>query len=613
MTTQPLPGSIVDFGGESPHSVVCTEPCASESTSLSCVVYPEDAIMTEGQPLRSTDHGPRPSLGSADLTSSMKLSVVTPRLSSPSDGPTAKQPQEVSWEWEHRTGFIPYVPETNAKIERAYRAGDSKVRLKSGKDMTTPMEIFFEDMLQHDPITGNTRNVRRTGPYSFWIWAEQKMNEFSRFVETGQKRRELFSEYQQRRDLLRHGIDIRDTAVTDYYRRGGFCATVARSGAFFVVTMSMIVLNTMWLWVDTDLNEAPTLASAELHFRLVEYMFCAYFGLEILVRFFAFRRTRDCLKDRWFAFDLTLVILMVLEQWILPVVAKDGSSWANGLAVLRLLRLSRMARLLRALPEMMMLIKGITSAMKSVFYTLCLLVMLLYIFGIIFKHQTQPHPEIQGELFPNVLESMLSLLLYGTFLDGPSSVLNSLKETGAVLPVLFLVFIFMSGFTLLNMLIGILCDVVSQVSQTEREENEVQFLKTNLLGILEVYDKNDDQHINREEFGLLMRNPELHEVLKRFGTSPQGLLQLRDVLYSEAASKDRLSFKEFLQAVLRLRGRNHAHVTDVVELREYTRQRLDHLEDTFQEMRQLAPPRSLAGTASLASTEFASCAADGET
>merc|ERR1719482_2639658 len=53
--------------------------------------------------------------------------------------------------------------------------------------------------------------------------------------------------------------------------------------------------------------------------------------------------------------------------------------------LLRLSRMMRMARLLRAMPELMILIKGMVAAMRSVFFTLFLLAIMTYVFGILFK------------------------------------------------------------------------------------------------------------------------------------------------------------------------------------------------------------------------------------
>ncbi|CAK0875730.1 unnamed protein product, partial [Prorocentrum cordatum] len=59
---------------------------------------------------------------------------------------------EVQWEWEHRTGWRPYDARAQVMIEKAYRDGVPKVRLKTGKGKDVPMEIFFRDCKQWDPI-----------------------------------------------------------------------------------------------------------------------------------------------------------------------------------------------------------------------------------------------------------------------------------------------------------------------------------------------------------------------------------------------------------------------------------------------------------------------------
>eukprot|EP00913_Durusdinium_trenchii_P024472 g22974.t1 len=125
----------------------------------------------------------------------------------------------------------------------------------------------------------------------------------------------------------------------------------------------------------------------------------------------------------------------------------------------------------------------------------------------------------------------------------------------------------------------------------------VAYLKNTLLEILECHDKDNDRQIHRDEFELLMRNPEMHFVLTRFGVNVADLLNLKDVLFEDNTEQEedeeededdtnshglntarrklrKLSFQEFLEVVLRLRGGNSATVTDIVDLREYARHRV---------------------------------------
>merc|ERR1719159_1864323 len=64
---------------------------------------------------------------------------------------------------------------------------------------------------------------------------------------------------------------------------------------------------------------------------------------------------------------------------------------------------------------------------------------------------------------------MFSLLCAGTFLDDIADVLMDFRDTNLVILVIFLVYVLLSCLTILNMLIGVLCEVVSAVSANEGE------------------------------------------------------------------------------------------------------------------------------------------------
>lgn len=99
-------------------------------------------------------------------------------------------PGQVAWQWEHRTGFKAYDVRATARIEDAFQRGLSRVRLKAGKMDDTPMELFFHDMIQFDPKTGNTRKIRRVGRDSWWKRFRRKVNELAWLIETGRTQRE---------------------------------------------------------------------------------------------------------------------------------------------------------------------------------------------------------------------------------------------------------------------------------------------------------------------------------------------------------------------------------------------------------------------------------------
>eukprot|EP00930_Biecheleria_cincta_P002320 TRINITY_DN103330_c0_g1_i1.p1 TRINITY_DN103330_c0_g1~~TRINITY_DN103330_c0_g1_i1.p1 ORF type:complete len:817 (+),score=141.41 TRINITY_DN103330_c0_g1_i1:31-2481(+) len=493
----------------------------------------------------------------------------------------------VVWQWQHKTGWRDYDQRSIVKIETAYRQGESKVRVQTGKELMTPMELFFADMLQHDPISTRTRSIQRVGPWSQCDGVRRFLRSWMRVLMTGRPRREVFAEYEIRRRKLKEDIDEKEYGVVKYYKSDGYLTAIVTSPRFFAMTMLAVFLNTVWLSIDSDYNNAATLGSSEIHFQVVEHLFCVFFTVEMILRFGAFEHKRDCFRDTWFSFDFALALIMILEIWILPLAlwiseaeSEQTIKSFTALRLMRLLRLTRIARLLRAVPEVLTLLKGISLAFRGVATTVILLGTLTFVFGIIFKKQVELLTS-GGDLtesFKSVWTSMVTLCFVGTLLDGPASLYIQIdSDLGRPMALVFLLFIFLTAFTVLNMLIGVLCQVVTEVSEQEHEESQINYLKDHLLDILDCYDTHHDKTIGRKEFELLMMNLEMREAMVKFGTDSDDLAELADVLFSKSP-KERLSFKDVLSLVLRLKGGNTAQVTDIVDLRDYVRQRADNLE-----------------------------------
>merc|ERR1719242_1312660 len=107
-----------------------------------------------------------------------------------------------------------------------------------------------------------------------------------------------------------------------------------------------------------------------------------------------------------------------METWVMTLVmvysSGGGSSGGMGnasiLRLFRLLRLSRMARMLRSIPELMILIKGMVAAMRSVVMVMALLIILMYIFAIAFTQLLGEDP-IGSLYFGTIPDSMYTLLV----------------------------------------------------------------------------------------------------------------------------------------------------------------------------------------------------------
>jgi len=421
----------------------------------------------------------------------------------------------------------------------------------------------------------------------------------------------IFPDAKLMKDEMRDKLTSPEYDVTNYYREVGFCQFVARHTAFEKMTLVVIGLNAIWIGVDTDWNHASMLLEADPIFQIAEHLFCMYFLFEWTMRFGAFERKCNGLRDAWFVFDSVLVFTMVVETWAMPAffVIAGSSSGSNALGnasilriarLLRLTRMARMARLLRALPELLILIKGMLGAMRSVALTLGLLLLILYVFAIAF---TQLCADSDcSEHFDGVLTSMHVLLVNGALMDSLIDIIEPLMEESIVLLMVFYFYLLLAALTIMNMLIGVICEVVSAVASTEREAMTMSYVSEKIHELMNYGDGDDDNEISKDEFMQMLRNDRAMEILADVGIDVVGLVDFVDYIFEadnvdflghstvHEAKEKTLTFGEFMKVILDMRGSNTATVRDIVDLRKFVKERIVDLGRKLDRRLSMAPP-----------------------
>eukprot|EP00747_Dinoflagellata_sp_TGD_P142906 gnl/TRDRNA2_/TRDRNA2_176311_c0_seq14.p1 gnl/TRDRNA2_/TRDRNA2_176311_c0~~gnl/TRDRNA2_/TRDRNA2_176311_c0_seq14.p1 ORF type:complete len:505 (+),score=104.48 gnl/TRDRNA2_/TRDRNA2_176311_c0_seq14:214-1515(+) len=380
--------------------------------------------------------------------------------------------------------------------------------------------------------------------------------------------------------------------VFDFYYKEGAAQAIAKHPAFENVTLAVISLNAVWIAVDTDYNHSETLLEAEWYFQLMEHFFCAYFTFEWVVRFLSFRRKLDGLKDGWFRFDSLLVLLMVVETWIFSIVGLGGGG-GNPLGgqtailrLFRLLRLSRLLRMLKSLPELMILIKGMVTATKSVSYVISLLFIVTYVFAIAFVQLAPPGGYCQEVFFEHVPLAIYSLFMYGIFLDNLADFCNAIRAESEIGMVLALLFIYFACMTVMNMLIGVLCEVITAVAATEREERMTTMVKEQMSNIVTGLDTDYNGKISYKEFTRILHIPDALLALQEVGVDPAGLVDFADLFFLEDGEYIELEFGRFMEMVLDLRGSNNATVKDIMNLWSQVSGKFNVVKEEVREVRE---------------------------
>jgi len=362
----------------------------------------------------------------------------------------------------------------------------------------------------------------------------------------------------------------------------GLAQHIARSAWFEQLTVLVIALNALWIGFESDKNDADNLNEADAGFQVGEHFFCTFFTIEVVIRFLAFKNKRDCLQDKWFMFDSTLVAVMVLETWILLAMTQLELGNTSIFRLIRLVKLSRMTRLMRALPELMILIKGLRLAVRSVTLTFMVLLFLIYIVAIMLRMLTSD-TSVGDRYYSSVPRAFYTLLIYSVIPD-MIPMMDALSDEKWYLGAVFFVFLLLVALTMMNMLIGLLCDNVKSVSAQEQEALDLNFVETIMRQILFSLDSNHDGMITKVEFLNILHNQEVFTALQRIGVDVLGLLDHADFIFESedidgVEEARRLSFEQFMSVVVSLRGANIATVRDIMDLRKFLHVRLSGVED----------------------------------
>eukprot|EP00929_Paragymnodinium_shiwhaense_P114728 TRINITY_DN8321_c0_g2_i1.p1 TRINITY_DN8321_c0_g2~~TRINITY_DN8321_c0_g2_i1.p1 ORF type:complete len:838 (-),score=157.75 TRINITY_DN8321_c0_g2_i1:104-2548(-) len=375
------------------------------------------------------------------------------------------------------------------------------------------------------------------------------------------------------RQQIKEALERRQYDVRDFYWETGIAQAIGRSAVFENFTMMAVMAATIWIGFTAEMDENSSTVV------VVENTFALYFLFEWTVRFLSFKDKKNCMLDAWFVFDTALLCLIVLETWVMRLVNEiilnrvaSESSVLRVLQMVRLTRLARLVRLLRWMPELVVLLKGIMLASRSVFFTLLLLLMIVYIFALTFRQFTDG-TELGRDYFPDVPTAMVRLLMGGVLPDQAEFVLRCGAD-GFVYAFLSMCFVLCASLTVMNMLVGVLVDVVALVSNIENETMVIDCVRNKMehrfdeLGL----DADGDGFVSKEEFQTLLMDVDTAVFLDSIGIDVMTLVEFSDVIIGENA----LQFHEFIGALVQMRVGNPAKVKDIIDVRKFLLNEFDH-------------------------------------
>ena len=220
--------------------------------------------------------------------------------------------------------------------------------------------------------------------------------------------------------------------------------------AFEIFVISIIIFSALVIGAKTY-----EISPGALWFvHLLDWFITFVFLTEIIIRFLGEERKSQFFKHGWNVFDTLIVVvsLIPIENSELAIIG-------------RLIRIFRVLRMVSLIPELKILLTSLLTALPQLGYIVALMFIIFYIYAAI---GSTFYAAINPELWGDIAISMLTLFRVMTFEDWT----DVMYETLAVYPLswmYYLSFIFFTAFAFLNMVIGVVVNVLNDEYEKERK------------------------------------------------------------------------------------------------------------------------------------------------
>ena len=207
--------------------------------------------------------------------------------------------------------------------------------------------------------------------------------------------------------------------------------------------------------------------------------------------------------------------------------------------------------------------------------------MITYVFSIALSKLSEG-THLEATMFPSLPSSLLTLIVKCVIPDR-ELFFREVAEESWVMGALVLIFVLVGSLIVLNMLVGILVEAVQTVATMEHEQIRVDLAKTVLWDLVTrgTKQKEGENKITEEELTELLERPEATSALTQLGVDVFAVKEYSKLLFEDG---EPLSFGEFMDAMLTLRGSNQTTVKDIVNLRKFTADEFSQLHNVLMDM-----------------------------
>ena len=231
---------------------------------------------------------------------------------------------------------------------------------------------------------------------------------------------------------------------------------------------------------------------------ILDYIITFFFLSEILIRMYSYEKVNQFFTKKWNIFDFIIVLLSLIPLELFEAVI-----------IARLLRVFRLLRIISFIPQFRVLIESLAQAVPRVGYVLLFIFIETYIFAAI---GSILFGEVDPEHWDNIGISMLTLFKVGT-IDGWIEIMNNTLPSFPNSWFYYILYIIITGFIFLNMVVGVIIDVMIR-QNTDEIQNSPE-----LIAIEKINKKVNSIENKVSEFAFGENNVDIHA--KEFSMSSE--------------------------------------------------------------------------------------------
>jgi len=320
----------------------------------------------------------------------------------------------------------------------------------------------------------------------------------------------------------------------------------------------------------TDLEYQPNLT-----LTLINHALTCCFTCELFLRIYAFGKEFIWSEDwRWNLLDFVIVsasfveLMLDLVAWIDNDVPNGDFYVIKAMRVVRILRLVRVFRVVRFFRSLRVLISSILHTLRSVIWALTLLTLIMYTFAILFTYcytdfvtnnsDNSPDAETLRRYFGSVPLSMLHL--FAAISDGISwiNMSSPLLEAGWFWLALFLAYIALATFAVLNVVTGVFCQNAIESASLDQEMVIEAQLKSKKMytdqvrTLFQIMDEGQQGELSAHAFEEHINEPQVAAYFRALDMDLNHAWKLFTLL--DPDSSGTIDLEEFVEGCLKLRG-----------------------------------------------------------